>query len=149
MNSAVPERLLIIGYGSPIRGDDSAGLHVARRAAEAGLESIETVQLVPELAVPIAAATGVIFVDCDATLPPGELALRTVTPAALSGHALHNPATPESLLSLALELYGSAPAASMLGIGPATMELGDALSSEAEGAVERALSIVKERSRRG
>jgi len=116
---------LIIGYGNELRGDDAAGLHVARALKAAGCHAIETHQLLPELAEQIAAATVVIFVDCDVTLKPGEVA---VTPVGPAQSALHEPCSPRMLLTLAAELYGAKPDAFIIGIGPESLDLGAPLS---------------------
>ena len=64
---------LVIGIGNPLRGDDGVGWWLARRARRArGAERAPLVRLVPqltpELALEVAAARRVLFVDawCDA-----------------------------------------------------------------------------------
>jgi hydrogenase maturation protease len=102
---------LVIGYGNPLRTDDGLGWHAASVLALAHLDQTRVLQrhqLTPELAVDVAAAAVVVFVDArpaavaDADgvrvekvephygpltwthhLTPGELLALT----ALSGHA--------------------------------------------------------------
>ena len=61
MNEASSKRWkwLVIGYGNELRGDDGAGIMVARRIAEnppPGVRSIVARQLTPELADELAYA---------------------------------------------------------------------------------------------
>ena len=125
MNSAPERRPLIIGYGNELRGDDAAGLHVARALKAEGYNAIETHQLLPELAEQIAAASLVVFIDCDISLNPGQVAI-TAVGAGRAG--LHEPCSPRMLLSLAEKLYGAKPDAFVIGIGPASLDLGAPLS---------------------
>ena len=119
---------LIIGYGNPLYGDDGIGPYAARQFRDHGFNAIEAHQLTPELAEQIAAATEVIFIDCDARLAPAEVRITTIEPA--PDGPLEHHATPASLLRLALDLYGAAPPAIAIGIGPASCELGDPISPQ-------------------
>jgi hydrogenase maturation protease len=137
MNFALPD-VLIIGYGNDLRGDDAAGLHVARALAARGFHAVETHQLLPELAEQIAAANMVVFVDCHAGLAPGEVA---VTEVGKAEAAMHEPCSPRMLLDLAADVYGAAPLAYLVGIGPESLELGETLSPAVESAVRRVVSM--------
>ena len=139
MSFRAPDRL-IIGYGNELRGDDGAGLDVARALAAEGYHAIETRQLFPEFAEQIAAARLVIFVDCHAGLAPGEVA---VTPVGEAAAALHEPCSPRMLLTLAAEVYGAAPQAYVVGIGPQTMEFGESLSPPVRAALVEACNRIK------
>jgi Ni,Fe-hydrogenase maturation factor len=118
-------------------------------------------QLTPELAEIISKADGVIFLDADATLPPGEIAVKECgadlqvcgrppgRPSAgrdlevprRSGDLPHidHVATPDALLHLAQLVYGAAPKAWLIGMGGETFELREGLSAAAAHAVERAV----------
>jgi hydrogenase maturation protease len=123
--------VLIIGYGNPLRGDDAMGLVAAER-----LCGLAVHQLTPELAERIAQADAAIFLDADATLPQGEISVKTVEPtdARLDHHA-----TPAGLLRLAQTVYGAAPKAWLIGMGGENFELREGLSAAAVHAVERAV----------
>ena len=56
------EGFLIIGYGSPLRGDDAAGPIAARQLAQQGFHALDVHQLTPELAEPVAKARMVPFI---------------------------------------------------------------------------------------
>ncbi len=123
MNFAVPE--LIIGYGNEFCGDDAVGIEAARALVARGYNAIAVRQLLPEMAEQIAAAERVIFIDCDLTLAPGEVALRQP-----SGSDLHG-CTPDMLISLARRVYHSDPKCFFVGIGPSCLDLGAPLSEPA------------------
>jgi hydrogenase maturation protease len=130
--------VLILGYGNPLRGDDAMGPAAAER-----LGGIAVHQLTPELAERIAAADTVIFLDADATLPPGEIAVKAVEPADTT---LDHHATPAGLLRLARMVYGAAPRAWLIGMGGEDFDLREGLSAAAERAIERAVAFVTSRS---
>jgi hydrogenase maturation protease len=75
---------LVIGYGSPIRGDDAVGPLAADRLADMALgpgitvlaRHILTADLVPD----IAAARRVVFIDAAASGRPGEIRRRPLAP---------------------------------------------------------------------
>ncbi len=125
-------RVLIIGYGSPLRGDDNIGCHVARMLEEqyqddCDVRVIGKHQLAPELAEDVAASEFVLFIDAAAGSPAGEIQQKAAKsrPGPLSfAHHLD----PALLLAAALELYGNAPQAEVLTIVGADFELGDGLS---------------------
>jgi hydrogenase maturation protease len=107
-------RLLAIGYGNPLRGDDGAGWHVATllacdpRLADASV--LARHQLTPELAEDIAHARLAVLVDArDGDAPPGTVSVRRVDPAypliPTWSHHLH----PADLVGLAKTLYGASP----------------------------------------
>lgn len=112
---------LIIGYGNELRGDDAAGPLAARQLAAAGFNAIDSIQLLPEFAERIAAASKVIFIDCCVDLAPGEIAVNRVAPA--ESQRLHD-LSPESLLTLTKLLYHAQPEAYLIGIGPTSLDLG-------------------------
>jgi hydrogenase maturation protease len=138
-----PQRILIIGYGSELRGDDAAGPIAARALAERGFEALAVHQLTPELAEPIAAARTVIFLDAHADLPPGEVSVARLSPAAPSQPLEHH-ASPAGLLRLAREAYGTAPAAWLVGMGGENFELRDGLSAAGRRAVAAAIDSVQQ-----
>src|SRR5579871_5175875 len=70
-------RLLIVGYGNPIRSDDAVGYLAAERLrqvlTEADIAILSVHQLTPELAEPVSRAARVIFIDAAATGEPGAI----------------------------------------------------------------------------
>jgi hydrogenase maturation protease len=132
------EDLLVIGYGNPLRGDDATGTLAARRLAERGFRALAVHQLTPELAETIAAARAVVFLDADATLQPGEIAVEALGPPAAASPLEHH-AGPAALRRLARIGYGAEPAAWLIRMGGESFAFGDPLSPRAETAVSRAV----------
>src|SRR5690349_6241379 len=86
-------RVLIVGYGNPLRGDDAFGFLAAEKLrseiVSADVEVLALHQLVPELMEPVSRAELAIFIDASTPSPsPGELA---------GGGCLTHHETPESL----------------------------------------------------
>lgn len=130
-------KVLILGYGNPLRGDDGFGCEAARRLAafirNPGIDIREMHQLTPELAEPIGHAGHVIFIDASREDPPGKVQRRPVG-AASPGTFTHH-LTPATLLACALELYGRAPDAVLFTAGGMSFEYGMILSEPMEAAV--------------
>jgi hydrogenase maturation protease len=135
---------LIIGYGSLLRGDDSAGRHVADALAISLPSETTTVlsvhQLTPELADPISRSDVVIFIDAAAEGRPGEV---NVIPLAQGTFRRgSHQTTPDGLLAMADELFGRRPQAYMVTINGESFEMSDRLSPAVESAVPLAISRV-------
>jgi hydrogenase maturation protease len=125
-------KLLIIGYGNPLRGDDAFGYRAAERIPGA----IAVHQLTPELMDPIAQADRVLFLDATTEGAPGEARRRKILPQ-LDGPAFTHHATPESLLAGAKILYGRSPEAEIITICGENFSLGAELSPAVEAALLR------------
>jgi hydrogenase maturation protease len=136
-------KLLIIGYGNPLRGDVGVG--------QAVIEQVETLiatvspplvgetvliachQLTPELAVPLAQVDYALFIDVRAGEPAGMIEVQPLTPAPHTG-AFHHHLTPSALLANARALYGVAPAAAVCTINGTEFGYGETLSSPVQAA---------------
>ena len=122
-------RVLIIGYGSPLRGDDNIGCHVAQMLEhhyhdDPSVRVIGSHQLTPEMAEDIAASEFVLFLDAAAGSPAGQIQQTAVKPETGTLCCAHH-LGPASLLAAAMELYGSVPRAELLTIVGTAFELGD------------------------
>lgn len=124
-------RVLILGYGNPLRCDDGLGWQVAVQLFRAN-QSPEVLvlpchQLTPELAEPIGRAETVLFIDSTRQGTPGEFHCEQIGsqpgPASFTHHL-----SPAGLLDLSSELYGSCPKAYLLTICGESFEMGDSLS---------------------
>jgi hydrogenase maturation protease len=78
-------KILVVGYGNPLRADDGLGCHVARELAhrlgnDKRVEVVPCHQLAPEIAQQIAATEFVIFIDACTEGEPGTITERTVLP---------------------------------------------------------------------
>ena len=145
--------VLIIGYGNLLRSDDGVGQRIAEAIATwkqtgvrspdlSGVESLAVHQLTPDLAEPLSSVERAIFVDaCYITLTD-RVSIQPLAPTtALSplGHSC----TPESLLALALALYGKAPQAWLVQVPGENFDLGDRLSPTADRNLAEALAQIQ------
>jgi hydrogenase maturation protease len=142
-------RVLVIGYGNTLRGDDAFGPVVADRLrSEAGSERVLILtchQLTPELAADIAACAHVIFIDASIASPAGELVCRDLTAGEADAGPLLHSLGPGQLLDLARLVYGRAPSASLVCVGGLHFDLGDhQLSPPIAAAVAPAVERIRE-----
>ena len=141
-------RVLVIGYGNPLRGDDGLGQVIAARIAEtARPEAIGVIvahQLTPELAEPISRSDLVIFVDAAVNLPAGRIKVVPVLPDALDAPAtLGHHCGPAQLLAAAQRVYGHGPEAWAIVVGGASWDYAESLSPAVERLVPRLLHYIE------
>lgn len=143
---------LIIGYGSPIRGDDALGPLLADRIAEqvagGGWTPDTDVQarhiLTAELVADLAQAARVIFIDAAADTAPGTLRTRQLHPDATALSTMAHFHDPRELLAWCEGLYGSAPDAWLVSVGGAAWDYGHFdLSPAVQAALPAALDAVR------
>lgn len=134
----------LIGWGNELRGDDAAGRLVARRVTETdGVAVFDVHQLTPELAVHLADADDVLFVDAfpateSDTIQITRIHSETDSSTAHSPHHL----TPGRLLHLAASLYGRAPRAQLLAIPALTFEIGAPPTAHTQAGMHAALQAI-------
>jgi hydrogenase maturation protease len=124
-------RILVLGYGNPMRSDDGLGWQIAvelfRTNHSPDVEVLPCHQLTPELAPTVSRADVVIFVDCEQGGTPGEICCREVrceaTPLSFTHHL-----TPGSLMALSSELFGACPRAWLLSMQGQEYSAGDSFS---------------------
>lgn len=142
-------RALVIGYGSPLRGDDALGMRVAERLAARELPGTDVralVQLTPELAADIAEARLAIFVDARADAGDGAgVQIRTIEPAATgaAGPLFAHVVEPEVLLALARALFGRCPPAFLITAPAPECGLAEALSPAAQAFADQAARTIE------
>ncbi len=145
-------RVLIVGYGNPLRGDDALGLLAAEqlRMLLPDVEILTCQQLAPEMAATLAECDAAIFLDAAATGSPGTVAVTRLVPQSSSAASLTHHVTPQTLLELAQTLYGHAPRALLVtGVGasfvPQQAENSTGPSQEAEAALTPAARAALEK----
>jgi hydrogenase maturation protease len=111
-------RVLIIGYGSPIRGDDAIGPLVADRLIDT-IDSDRVVVhsrhiLTAELVGDVAEAGLVIFLDASVEGVPGEVRCRPLAPDPDASISMAHFLDPRELLAWVAALYGKAPPAYLI-----------------------------------
>ena len=141
------EKILVLGYGNPARGDDGLGPALIERLERASFEQVETrvgYQLCVEDALDIGGFRQVIFVDASYSAdPPFEYhpLQEDATRAVLDTHGV----SPEALMLLARTLFGAKTPAQVLAIrGYAFEPFVEVLSSRAEKNLDLALGHLSE-----
>ena len=133
-------RLLVIGYGNVLFGDDGIGPHIAEQVAawqQPGVHGLAVPLLTPELSPLLTAAELAVFVD--ATLAPTDRPQLVPLHPAVSSAGLGHAATPAGLLALAVAIFGRSPPAWILSVPAADFSLGQNFSNVAQRGAERAL----------
>lgn len=126
-------KILVIGYGNPLRADDGLGCHVARQIGHhlRGDERVSVVachQLAPETTEQIAAAEFVIFVDACMEGEPGTITQTTVLPDPEFIGKFGDGMTPATLLATAKALSGKCPPAVQFNMTGWCFEFGEHMS---------------------
>jgi hydrogenase maturation protease len=137
-------KVLVIGYGNTLRGDDAAGIRAAELIAKRRPE-IECVcmhQLMPELAEQIAVNDIVIFIDADVNASQPNV--RLVVPGVEADQPRTHFISPESLLRLSQQLYQHMPLkAYVIGIPASQFEFSEELSESTKKAVEESVILAE------
>lgn len=124
-------QILILGYGNPLRSDDSVGWRLAeqleRSVSSAHVEVLALHQLTPELAEPLSRAEAVFFVDASCDGEPGEFTCKPVFPKSGPVQLSHE-LSPAAILALARQLYGACPPAFAFTLSGEWFEHGEKLS---------------------
>jgi hydrogenase maturation protease len=146
-------KTLIIGYGSPIRGDDAIGPLAADALAASslplGVEVLSRHILTAELVEPMATAHCVIFLDATTAGRPGEVQVRRLEPDATAPSSMAHFHDPRELLAWCQALYQHTPAAWLISAAGDTFDYANYTLSPAAAAaldqmVAQALTLVSE-----
>ncbi|MGP0068228.1 MAG: hydrogenase maturation protease [Isosphaeraceae bacterium] len=143
-SESICENIIVIGYGSSLRSDDSAGPRAAAAVAGwrlPGVLAMEAQQLTPELAEPLSAARFAIFVDARLEDDGEGVRVLPIEPAVL-GLELGHASNPCSLLALARAAFGSHPRAWLVTVPATDLAVGEGLSPTAEGGLAAALRTI-------
>lgn len=139
-------KILVIGYGNEMRGDDGVGPMIVGMVEAWHLDGVQTIvrqQLTPELADPIAQARAVIFVDASLEVAGENAQTLPLTPAKNASFVGHTE-DPRLVLALAQSVYGRVPQAWCIHVPAASFETGAMLSAQAEHGFTTALYAVRE-----
>jgi hydrogenase maturation protease len=133
------QQVLVLGYGSDLRGDDAVGRLVAEAVSGwEGVRALSVHQLTPELALEFQSCDLVVFAD--AAERAGEASLERLEPAAFRPEGHH--ATPEGLLELGRTLHGRAPEAWMLALPGEDFSLREDLSPRGQRSLRQGLELL-------
>lgn len=142
--------IVIIGYGSSLRGDDAVGRLVAEQISDRHLPSVETIsvtQLLPELVSLVGGARAVIFVDASAKQQCEAIEVQELTVKHNSGSMTHAP-TPSQFLTLAATICDTTPPAWLVSVRANCFEFTEELSRDTQNSVSLAAREVERLIRR-
>jgi hydrogenase maturation protease len=139
---------LIVGYGSPIRGDDAIGpLAADALAAQPLPEGVRVIArhvLTAELAEDLAAADRAIFLDAACDGQPGQVQVRRLKADATALSTMAHFLDPRELLAWCETLYGRAPEAWLVSASGESFDYaGYCLTPTAESALPAMLERVR------
>lgn len=141
-------RVLVLGYGNPLRSDDGIGWHVAvqlfRANTSSDVQILPCHQLTPDLAENASFAENVIFIDCSRQGNPGDLCCQEVVSQAGPASFTHD-LSPAALLALAAELFGVCPKAWLFSVCGESFEAGEDLSPTVSSRVPELKALVRRR----
>jgi hydrogenase maturation protease len=143
-NESAAARILVIGYGNTLRGDDAAGQNVAAAVAKwqvSGLSVRAESQLTPELAEPVSRADMVIFVDGQIAGKEDAVSVRRLEPSTHTEFGGHT-SDPRGVLALAQAVYGRHAPAWLVLVPGIDFSLGEELSATAARGVAEAIGRI-------
>jgi hydrogenase maturation protease len=146
-------KLLIIGYGNPLRQDDGLGpraidLLIEEPGLPAGTALLACQQLTPELSYRLAEAERVILIDAlapgshPAFRQPGAVHAFPIAPDAHGATLLNHSLAPAALLGLTQVLFGRAPATQIFLMEAASFALEEGLTPAVSAALPGLVACV-------
>ncbi len=137
-------RVLLIGYGNTLRGDDALGPMAVEclRTQLGDAEFVSCHQLTPELAERLAACELALFVDATSDGEPGTVEAKLLSPETADAASLTHHVNPAALLELARTLYGLAPRAMLVTGSGANFESNQELSEKGRQALHEICRLI-------
>jgi len=133
------QKILVIGFGHPNRGDSGVGFHAARQFAGTSQEStvriLATPELKPELAEEIADSDLVLFLGAHREGAPGSVREIDLTPATKAEGLLAYEQTPQTLVTAAKIVYGRCPEAKLIAVTGQNFSISATLSPRVQAAL--------------
>lgn len=132
--------VLVIGYGSRVRGDDALGPLVADQlrdifTTEYRIVVVSTHQLTFDLSEKVSRARCVVLIDAAAGGTPGAITCRRVEPQGDSAPSMLHHMEAGALLASTQVLYGVVPPTTLWSVVGESFEFGESLSPALERAV--------------
>ena len=140
-------RLLIIGYGNPLRGDDGVGYQIADQLARLAGDSAKVLtvhQLTPEVTESISGADLVVFIDACFEGQPGTWTCETIRPDPNLSHKFTHYFTPSNLLSYTSTVFGVTPKALLVSVAGGSFDFSNDLSPTVAAIVPEIVASVSE-----
>jgi hydrogenase maturation protease len=138
------QKILVIGYGNPLRGDDGFGGLAASYVEERQIPGVEVIvshQLNPEHAALVPESSHAIFLDAAVGDEPGALRATPVERCDLSSSGMHH-FEPGNLLALAQAIYGQAPPATLITATARSFQHGPEICAEVRQAAAKAAEAI-------
>ena len=139
--------ILIVGYGNPLKSDDSLGWRAAeeivRQLPSPEIKVMRVHQLLPEIAEEVSRAELAIFIDARSGEPAGEIGCEELTNEAGAGSTYSHELSASTIVQLAWELYGHSPRAYLLTVSGECFEDGETLSPAVQAALPKLIARVK------
>lgn len=127
------KKLLLIGIGNPIRGDDGLGFHAAAHFEEyppvENLESIHVQQLTMDLVPLISSTDFVLFVDARIGEPFGKIYYDEIQPNAINNNPVSHFFDPQTLMAVIHGLYQKHPKAGLISVNTDEFDFTEELST--------------------
>ncbi len=142
-------KVLVIGFGNPLRSDDSFGIQAVEKLKEAvggnDIEFIECQQLTPELAEAVSRSELALFVDADMDGVAGSIHSRRVVPTQRpAGDILVHHLDPATLLGLTERIFHRVPEAMLMTVTGECFGYGSQLSPEVSKALPGIVEHMRE-----
>lgn len=142
-------RILVVGYGNPLRSDDSFGLRAVEQLKKdikgQEVELLECQQLTPELAERLSRVDLALFVDADTDGVSGMTHTHSLAPRReQNSDSLMHHLDPAGLLGLAEALYKKSPKAMLLTVTGECFGYGTQLSAEVAKALPGVVHHIEE-----
>lgn len=139
-------RILIIGYGNPMRGDDGLGQAAAERIKalvhDEQVEIIVRHQMGVELLEKLRDAELALFIDAHVGDVPGDIKQEEIAPDTAPPGSFSHHIRPEVLLGCVQALYNRHPETVVYSIAAQSFDHGEELSPAVEAALPGLISMV-------
>ena len=135
-------KVLIVGYGNPLRQDDAVGWLAGQRLSslyehDSCVEVVVCHQLTPEMAEPLSRSELALFLDAACNGLPGDFRATEIAASPQQPPDATHHLTPQELLAVSVRLYERSPHAMLLSVTGRQFELGESLSKEAAQGVDQ------------
>ena len=149
-------KVLVIGYGNPLRSDDALGWKACERLSrEVSTQEVDVVccrDLKPEMAEQVAGAASVIFIEASTDGMPGQILVEKMSPADTAPPLYVHHIDPYALLACAKRVYGRCPEAMLVRVTGECFGFGTDLTPQLTnclpGIVARVRTLMSEKTER-
>ena len=138
------KRILVVGYGNTLRGDDGVGQIIAEKIENLGLPNVETLaihQLTPDMAGMMKDYNMLIFIDASEDITIDETQVFDLFPSKNSA-AIEHAMSPDNLLRLCLDLYSICPESYIVLLPARIFSFTEELSDITKAAIPEAINII-------